>query len=106
MRQEPPKGAPIATTNCGLRFDTSKAIWLGRLSVQLDPLHWFDESLYRTPRSQRYFLAGKGGMFSHYGRRPQDVALVSERILPLTRSEAKAWAAFAMPRDAFKREFG
>lgn len=86
----------------GRRFDTAKAEFVGRTQVgQTGPLgvidfHHFEEALYRTLRSKRFFLAGRGGALTKYGRNApyeDQGQIAGERIIPLTDDEAYAWAA-------------
>ena len=54
----------------GLRYDTATATKLAEASSPLSrtDFGWWEETLYRTPRSGRYFLAGEGHARSHYAR--------------------------------------
>jgi hypothetical protein len=79
----------------GFRYDTDKAILIGRAQYgerTSDFNHW-SAGLYRTKRAGRYFLAGSGGPMSRYFRSPgQNEISGGERIDPMTKAEALAWA--------------
>lgn len=62
----------------GRRFDTQVSELIGSHHAS----EW-SASLYRTPQSHRYFLAGRGGMMSRW----RD----SEGIFELSEREARAW---------------
>jgi hypothetical protein len=64
----------------GTRYDSERAHKIGN-AVELG--HW-GATLYKTPRSNRYFLAGQGN--------PMTVFRGKDRIIPLTRDAAVAWA--------------
>lgn len=58
----------------GVRYDTDKAIELGTTdnlgsgANSVTDFHYWTATLYKTPKSGRYFLAGTGGarsMFAH-----------------------------------------
>jgi hypothetical protein len=77
----------------GLRYDTDKAIRVGnaRFSEPGDWKHW-DEDLYITPRSKRFFLDGSGGPMSRYAVKVSNTGWSGgRRIVPLSREEALEW---------------
>lgn len=78
----------------GLRYDTEKAECVGsaRSGHNYGDLHFWRESLYRTPRAKRFFLAGAGGALSAYSRAcGQNQWSGGAAIRPLTDTEARAW---------------
>lgn len=79
----------------GKRYDTEKATELARASstVRLSDFEWWAESLYKTPRSGVFFLAGQGHARSHYAENLGGGSWgPGEKITPMTREEALAWA--------------
>jgi len=55
----------------GKRFDTGKSIEIGEASAtgySRSDFGWWQESLYKTPRSGTFFLAGSGGPMTHWSR--------------------------------------
>ena len=65
----------------GTRYDTEKAIKVGTYcSPGSTRDFWFKETLYETPRSHRFFLAGEGSAMSRFA------------IIPLEDGEALEWA--------------
>lgn len=95
----------MKATIAGSRYDTSKAVEIGRTGSKLPPTHfnWWEASLYRTPRSGAYFLAGRGQAATIFGRNADNhLRKASERIIPLTREEALAWASQYLNLNADK----
>jgi hypothetical protein len=78
----------------GRRYDTAKAIKVGRMSVgNADDLGQFSQELYRTPVSGRFFLAGSGGPRSQYAEYLGENSWSGgEKIIPLDRKAAIKWA--------------
>ncbi len=79
----------------GLRYDTSKAVLIGEASYDgsRSDFQWWEAGLYRTPRSGRYFLAGRGGpmtMWSH--STGQNSWTGGSGIKPLDDADAVEWA--------------
>ena len=76
----------MKTARDGVRYDTAKAVKLGeaRAPCPENDLSYWEAGLYRKPRTGQYFLAGRGGALTRWRG--------EERIFPLTREEAAAWA--------------
>ena len=97
----------------GVLYDTRCAVLIGEYSARglhADDPRWFEESLYRTPRSQRYFLAGRGGPLSHYGQ-PRKTRTTrgrcdGERVIPLSDDDAKAWVKAYLDYGMVAQLFG
>jgi len=65
----------------GQRFDTDKSEWIAnacRDGFRTD-FRWWSETLYRTPRSKRFFLVGEGGPMTRYARRVASAATSAAR---------------------------
>jgi len=79
----------------GIRFNTENAVLIGSAEAaeyQSD-FRWWYEELYKTPRSGRYFIAGKGNGMSQWAEPVPGGGRGSGRgIRPLTREDALAWA--------------
>lgn len=96
----------------GLRYDTDKAILVGEassLDKQTDYVddfsHWF-AGLYRTQRSGRYFLAGRGGPMSRFAQSAgQNSWSGGEDIIPMSREEALEWAHYYLPTEIIVEHF-
>jgi hypothetical protein len=92
----------------GKRFDTEKAIALASASsnVGITDFGWWTETLYKTPRSGAFFIAGEGHARSHYA-----VSLgggswgPGEKISPLTKAEAMDWCEKHNQIDALETHF-
>lgn len=79
----------------GKRYDTETATHIGGASSNLaiSDFGWWEENLYRTPRGGAYFLAGEGHARSHYATNLGGGSWgPGEKIVPMTRDEAFAWA--------------
>ena len=92
----------------GVRYDTDKAIKIGSDTNGLpvsDFSYWW-AGLYKAPRSDRYFLAGEGGAMSMFGSVSGDNRGYGERIQPMTKKEALAWAEEHLEADIIDEFFG
>jgi len=94
----------------GLRYDTEKAVLIGEASTPFTRLsgdftHW-EAGLYRTPRSGRYFLAGRGGPMTRFAHSAgQNETRGGSRIFPMDDAEALAWAEEYLTTDEIERGF-
>lgn len=91
----------------GFRYDTDKAIKIGSASYGYggDFSAW-SATLYVTPRARRYFLAGSGGPMSRYGRASGlNETSGGERIDPMTKEQALAWAEQYLDADEIEAGF-
>lgn len=92
----------VRKTIDGLRYDTAKSEWIwtdtagypGEIDTDFNS---FEEGLYITPRSRRYFLAGRGGAATKYARRVADGTVAGEKVFPLSKEAAYEWAERVMP---------
>ena len=71
----------------GRPYDTSNATLLGTRPCKLkrDDPDWWEASLYKLPRCDRYFLSGSGGWMTRFATR--------QVIFPMERDTAEAWLA-------------
>lgn len=92
----------------GKRYDTATAIKLASASSNVgrsDFGYWSDE-LYQTPRSKVFFLAGEGHARSHYAKNLGGGSWgAGEKITPMTRAEAMAWAERNLSADEVEEIF-
>ena len=85
----------------GVRYSTESATrvcsaWHGYAT---DFAHW-EATLYQTPRSGRYFLAGRGGALSRFCRRLDGNTVTGgEGIIPLSQGEAFEFAQQHAPEQ-------
>jgi len=92
----------------GQRFDTDKseAIHASSYEGPKNSSEWWSETLYRTPRSKRFFLVGEGGPMTRYARRVGFSSYISgARCDPMTDAEARAWAEDHMTADEIDAAF-
>jgi len=93
----------------GTRYDTEKASVIGYASNGenvTDFSHWC-VTLYKTPRSGRYFLHGQGGPMTRWAQsRGQNEWVGGEDIIPLkNRQEAFEWAQANLCAEEVEKEF-
>ena len=92
----------------GTRYDTDKATAIGSSAScegRGDFRHW-EATLYKTPRSGRYFLAGEGGPMSRFAV-SQGIGSWSggDGIHPMTEAEAFEWAQAELTTDEVEAAF-
>lgn len=93
----------------GKRYDTEKADHVATASSDLprNDYGWWEESLYRTKRSKQFFLAGEGHARSHYARNLGGGSYgPGDKITPLSREDALAWAETHLSADEIEQIFG
>ncbi|MDX9896095.1 MAG: hypothetical protein RBS34_11640 [Desulfofustis sp.] len=92
----------------GKRYDTEKAIEIGSASnSHPGDFNWWEATLYKTPRSGVFFLAGEGGPMSRYAMTiGQNEWAGGERIDPMTKDEALKWAEKYLDDDTIEEHFG
>jgi hypothetical protein len=83
----------------GLRYDSSNAIEIGsydnigREASSQSDFRWWEATLYRTPRSGRYFLVGEGGAMSRFAQSAgQNSWSGGDDLIPMSKEEALEWA--------------
>ena len=93
----------------GIRYDTDKAVEIGSASANtyVTDFHYWEETLYRTPRSGRYFIAGSGNAFSHWSRPAEGGGRGSGHgIRPVTEQQAFDWAQENLDPEIVEEYFG
>jgi hypothetical protein len=94
----------------GLRYDTANAIEIGAYDHGSYPgsgdfSHW-SATLYKTPRSGRFFLHGKGGAMTMFAQDlPDRTRSGGTRLIPMTREEALEWAEQYLDADEIEEHF-
>jgi len=91
----------------GASYDTDKAEKLGEDSYSnRRDFNFWEEALYRS-RSGRYFLHGEGGPMSRYSvTTGQNEWSGGEKIIPLDRKTAMAWAEEHLTVQQYTSIFG
>lgn len=95
----------------GLRYDTETAIEVGTYHHGCYPgsgdfSHW-SATLYRTPRSGRFFLHGEGGGMTMFAEHCANGGRCGgERIIPMPKDEALDWAERYLDADVIEEHFG
>jgi len=81
----------------GLRYDTENAIGVGSYDHGSYPgsgdfSHW-SATLYKTPRSGRFFLHGEGGGMTRFAdHSPYGGSCGGEKLIPMSQEDALNWA--------------
>jgi hypothetical protein len=78
----------------GVRYDTEKAIEVGsaEASCPQSDFHYWSETLYKAPRSGRFFIAGEGGPMSKWSKPVyQNSWRGSSGIRPMNAEQAREW---------------
>jgi hypothetical protein len=97
----------------GTRYDTNKAITIGTFdnigagASSCTDFQYWEATLYVTPKSKKYFLAGEGGPMSQFSP-PIDQNSWSggSKVIPLPRTEAFEWAQRYLDTDTVEEFFG
>lgn len=92
----------------GKRYDTETADLIGEggNNRSVTDFPWMTESLYRTKRSRRFFLAGKGNAMSKYAEpAPGGGRQGGEGIIPLDDDDALAWAERHLSAETIEKYF-
>jgi hypothetical protein len=78
----------------GLRYDTANATLIGEAGYagSRRDFQWWTAGLYRTPRSGRYFVAGRGGPMTMFAHRVANGSAGGDKLIPMDASEARDWA--------------
>lgn len=92
----------------GLRYDTDKAVEVGSCDNGIptnDFSHW-SATLYKTPRSGKFFLAGHGGPMTQFARYYADgTRSGGENLIPMSDKDALAWAEQYLDADTIEEYF-
>ena len=96
----------------GTRYDTDKATLIGETdnigkgASSMTDFKWWEAGLYVTPRSGRYFIAGRGGAMSRFSRKIDSSSWRGgEAIVPMSEEEAFEWAQHQLPESAIEQHF-
>lgn len=90
----------------GKRYDTetAKLIGTGDNGYPCNDFHWFEESLY-LKRTGEFFLHGEGGPLSKYVRSVGNTSYGDEKLVPITRDEAKEWVEKYLDAEDYEALF-
>jgi hypothetical protein len=92
----------------GFRFNTNKAIEIGSYQScdNYSDFSFWSASLYRTPRANRYFLAGHGGPMTRWAKSAgQNSWTDGSGIIPLDADEALEWAERYLTTEEIETHF-
>lgn len=93
----------------GVRYDTSTAREVGSyVSPEFaTDFRFWGATLYRAPRSGRYFIHGRGGPMTRFAQASgQNSWTGGEDIIPLTPAEAREWAETYLGPEIVEQHFG
>ena len=91
----------------GKKYDTETARLVGEMTDDLPrgDFNHVSERLYQK-RTGEYFVHGEGGARTRYAEACADGWSGGERIMPISYTEAQAWAEQYMSADDYEAEFG
>lgn len=92
----------------GKKYDTETAVEVGYYSNDLHKgdFRWCEETLYRK-RNGEFFLYGEGGGLSpHAHHFPGGGYCEGEKIVPMSKAEAKSWCEQHLSYGAYVELFG
>ena len=92
----------------GMRFDTEKAIEVGNYCTPISKsdFNYCDVSLYKTPRSGRFFLAGEGGPMTRFGKNWGDGTRgFGEKTILMSTEQALEWAEQYLDAEEIEAHF-
>jgi hypothetical protein len=93
----------------GLRYDTEIGVEIGSADAHCprSDFNWWEATLYHTPRSGRYFLAGEGGPMTAFSAPVNgNMRGYGERIIPMSAEDALEWAEQHLTVDEVEAAFG
>lgn len=91
----------------GKRYDTEVSKMIGyQRDGRKDDFRFIEEGLFMTPKSKRYFLAGRGGASTRYARHGHGGSFEGEGVIPLSRKEAFEWAQRHLDTYEVEEHFG
>ena len=91
----------------GRMYNTETAGWIAETGNNLgqNDFHWEEEDLYQK-KTGEFFLAGRGGALTKYGKGDGRYLWGSSQIIPLSMDEAKAWVEEHCSADQYIEVFG
>lgn len=99
----------------GIRYDTGKALLIGKAdnlgsgARTRTVMHFWEAWLYVFPKSEHYFLFGRGGSMSRFGqaagRNTFGGAGMFSDLIPLSKGEAYQWCFTYLGPEIAKSHF-
>jgi len=91
----------------GVRYDTEKAVEIGTASYSNpgDFQNW-EATLYVTPKSKRFFIAGTGGPMSRFAQSAGvNQWTGGSDLIPMSKEDALAWAEANLDPEELEEHF-
>ncbi len=92
----------------GLRYDTdsprTEKVACYDNNVPINDFQWWSACLYRTGGG-RFFLHGEGGPMTRFSRRSGNTSTYGERIVPLSKNDARVWCEQYSDPETVERWF-
>lgn len=85
--------------------ETAKCVGNGTSNCGVTDFRYFDESLY-LKKTGEFFLHGKGGGMTKYAIEVCGSMMGSEKIIPLSQQEARAWGERYLDVEKYEEVFG
>lgn len=81
----------------GFRYDTAKARTIGSAEAQCqqNAMHWWAETLYKTPRAGKFFIHAKWHCLGE----------IKETVKPVSAEVAAAWCELYLEGEDWKKHF-
>ena len=92
----------------GIRYNTESATEIGHYATPGlggDDFHYWGASLYKSPRSGRFFLAGEGHAMTRFASTCGNMKGWGARLIPMTEEEALEWAEQYLDPSEFEEHF-
>ncbi len=99
----------------GIRYDTTKAVLIGKANnlgsgaKTRTVMTFWEAWLYVLPRSEHYFLFGRGGSMSRFGqaagKNTFGGAGMFQDLIPMTKTEAYQWCYMYLGAEIAKSHF-
>lgn len=92
----------------GIRYDTTKATEIGsyEATCPMNDFHWFSETLYKAPRSGKFFIAGEGGPMSRWSKAiDRNSWSGGSGIIAVEPDQARQWCEQYLEGDEWSEHF-
>ena len=92
----------------GLRYDTDKATLIGEYhtpGLGSGDFRYWEASLYKTPKSGKFFLAGEGHAMTRFASHTGNSSGWGSKLIPMNKEEALEWAEQYLDADDIEEHF-
>jgi hypothetical protein len=92
----------------GFRYNTETAILIGKagtFNLGMSDFNYWQAGLYKTKRSNNYFMAGEGHAMTRFADHSGGSSGWGRKLIPMTREEAFKWAQEFLDTEDIEKEF-